>query len=223
MATSSAPPSTDFTAALAALPLFPLPEVALFPGELLPLHVFEPRYRAMVRDVLDSHRAIGVVQLDRAAPRDGSRPPAIAQVAGVGTIVDCSELPSGRFNIVLRGRARVALDELPFTPPYRRARATVLASVDDAPSSTEMSALLSTVTSFVGLVRARDASFAFRLPKDATAGALVDHCAQHLLVDGRDRQRALETLGVRDRVALVTEAIALQQLGLGGAEGGTLN
>jgi Lon protease-like protein len=212
------PVAPDIAPALEELPLFPLPHVVLLPGALLPLHIFEPRYRTMVRDALAGHRAIGIVQIVEPEKRDENGQPAIARVAGVGTIVDHAELPSGRYNIVLRGRARVELAELPFVPPYRRARATVLPSRDENLSSTAIAALIATATTFVSLVR--DKSFDFRMPKLSEAGSLVDHCAQHLLIDARDRQRALETTSVAERVRLVTETLALQHMGLAGGSKG---
>jgi Lon protease-like protein len=160
------------------------------------------------------------VQIVEPEKRDENGQPAIARVAGVGTIVDHAELPSGRYNIVLRGRARVELAELPFVPPYRRARATVLPSRDENLSSTAIAALIATATTFVSLVRQRDKSFDFRMPKLSEAGSLVDHCAQHLLIDARDRQRALETTSVAERVRLVTETLALQHMGLAGGSKG---
>jgi ATP-dependent Lon protease len=209
----------DFEAALDALPLFPLPHVALMPGATLPLFVFEPRYKRMVRDALDSHRTIAVVQILDDGPVDAEGHPKIARIAGVGTIVDHTELPSGRYNIVLRGRSRVSLDELPFTPPYRRARARILPDHDENVSSTAMAALISTATAFAAIVRQRDDTFAFKMPKVSDAGSLADHCAAHLLIDGRDRQAVLETTSVADRVRLVTETLALQQLGLSATDG----
>src|SRR5215468_9252705 len=111
----------DLLPALSALPLFPLPMV-LFPGALMPLHIFEPRYRAMVRDLLETHRALAVVLITDHDRLDEHGHPRIAAVAGAGVIIDHVELPSGRFNILVRGRARVALEELPFgEKPYRRA------------------------------------------------------------------------------------------------------
>jgi ATP-dependent Lon protease len=221
----------DIAPALAAVPVFPLPQVALFPGALLPLHIFEPRYRAMIRDVIDSHRTLCVAQIvdparreeGLAAPAPGSpsereRPP-IARVAGVGVLVDYAELPSGRFNILVRGRARVSLDELPFVPPYRRARATILASSNDAVPASDIAGLISTATSFASLVRERDKKFELRLPRDTDAGTLADLCAAQLLIDGRDRQRALEATDSAERVRLVTETIALQRLAIAGEPG----
>lgn len=204
----------DLAPALPALPLFPLPTV-LFPGALMPLHIFEPRYRAMVRDVLDSHRALAIVLITDPKALDAHGHPRIAQVAGAGLIVDHVELPSGRFNVLVRGRARVHLDELPFgETPYRRARATVIVPPPGEAEAGDVSALVAAATTFAARVREREPRFELTLPKDADAGALADLCAQHLILDAHERQAALETLDVGVRVRRVTEALALQRLAL---------
>lgn len=204
----------DLAPALAALPLFPLPTV-LFPGALLPLHIFEPRYQRMVRDALDSHRALAVVLITDEARRDANDNPQIAEVAGAGIIIDHTELPNGRLNIVLQGRARVRLEELPLPPyPYRRARATVLPSLASEATPGELSALLSAATAFAARVRERDPSFEFPFPRDAQASLLADVCAHHLVLDTKERQAILETLEVGPRVRRVAEALVLQHLTL---------
>ena len=219
----SSPPSAgnykDIVPALDALPLFPLPQTALFPGALLPLHIFEPRYRTMIRDVIDSHRTLSVVQITDASRRDEFDNPAIARIAGVGVLVDYTELPSGRFNILIRGRARVTLEELPFVAPYRRARANILQPVQESVPTSEIAALIQTATSFASVVRERDKKFELKLPRDTDAGTLADLCAAQLLIDGRDRQKALEATSVVERVRLVTETIALQRLAIAGEPG----
>lgn len=206
----------DIEPALAALPLFPLPNAVLFPGALLPLHVFEPRYRALVRDALASHRSLAVVLIEDLRRIDALGHPAIASVAGAGVIIDYAELPGGRFNILLRGRARVRLAELPFSPPYRRAAATILPPSAEPAAPAELAAMLSVATSFAALVRARDPTFDLRLPKSASPGQLADLCAHHLVLDARERQAILETKDESPRVRRVTEAIALQRLALAG-------
>src|SRR5258708_5801377 len=109
---SSAPFSSakDLEAALDALPVFPLPQTVLFPGALLPLHVFEPRYRTMVKDALTTHKAIAIALIREAGGRDAHGHPGIESVAGVGVIIDHVELPDGRFNILLSGRGRARRD-----------------------------------------------------------------------------------------------------------------
>jgi Lon protease-like protein len=204
----------DLAPALSALPLFPLPTV-LFPGALMPLHIFEPRYREMIRDVLDSHRALAVVQIADPEARDEHGHPAIARVAGAGVIIDHVELPSGRFNVLVRGRARVSLEELPFgDKPYRRARATVITAPPGEVPPSDLHTLVSAAAAFAARVRERDPSFDFSLPKDAAAGLVADLAAHHLVLDARERQAALETLDVGERVRRVADVLALQRLAL---------
>src|SRR5438309_1261471 len=86
----------DLAPALDALPIFPLPQTVLFPGALLPLHVFEPRYRVMVKDCLLTHKAMAVALIGATSERDGNRHPRIEAVAGIGVIVDHVQLADGR-------------------------------------------------------------------------------------------------------------------------------
>jgi uncharacterized protein len=103
------------------LPLFPLPGVVLLPGTLLPLHVFEPRYSAMVTDALAADRLIGMALL-RPGWEGAAEPPPIYDVGGAGEIVESEELEDGRFNIVLEGRFRYRILDEASPCPYRLAR-----------------------------------------------------------------------------------------------------
>lgn len=208
----------DIAGALGDLPLFPLPNAVLFPGAFLPLHVFEPRYRVMVRDVLQGHRALAVVMItdDEHLDRDGH--PVIAEMAGVGIIVDHVELPGGRYDILLRGRARVRLRERPFDPPYRRAEASVVsAPVDDAPPA-EVMALMSSAAAFAAVLDKAHGGFELRFPPNASPGTLADLCAHQLVIDARERQVILETMDVRARVRRVSEALVVQRLAFGSSD-----
>ena len=209
----------DLTQALQELPLFPLQEVVLFPTTLLPLHVFEPRYVQLVRDVMKSHRSLSVVYVpDREA--DMAHAPAIAPIAGIGTIVEYSELPGERYHIVVLGRARVKLQELSFLPPYRRALATLLPPTGAVPD-VELAAMHAAVTAFIQVVRKHERDLKLRLPKDAPAGVLADALAHQLVLDVRERQLLLETLDVRERVRRLTEILTVQRAALAPAHGPT--
>ncbi|HTD25702.1 MAG TPA: LON peptidase substrate-binding domain-containing protein, partial [Candidatus Elarobacter sp.] len=85
------------------IPVFPLPNVVFFPRMPLPLHVFEPRYRDMVRDAARGARLIGMALLRGEWQREYSGRPPIFATGTVGEMVHVEELPDGRFNIVLRG------------------------------------------------------------------------------------------------------------------------
>lgn len=108
------------------LPLFPLPGVVLLPGTLLPLHIFEPRYQAMVEDALAGDRLIGMAMLKPGWEGAGESPPIYA-VGGAGEIVESEELEDGRGNIVLEGRFRYRVLGEAVPGPYR------LAHVEEIP------------------------------------------------------------------------------------------
>src|SRR5204862_66647 len=90
------------------LPLFPLPNVVLFPNVFLPLHIFEPRYREMVGDALAGDRMIGMVLLKPGWESDYEGRPPVYPIGCSGVITHAERLQDGRFNIVLRRVARRA-------------------------------------------------------------------------------------------------------------------
>jgi uncharacterized protein len=110
------------------IPLFPLPGVVLLPGTLLPLHIFEHRYRALVADALEGDRTIGMAMLKPGrSPADAL--PAIHAVGGAGEIVEAEELEDGRYNIVLEGKFRYRVLQEALSNPYRTARVEEMQSI----------------------------------------------------------------------------------------------
>ena len=89
------------------VPIFPLPDVTFFPHTLLPLHVFEARYRAMIMDALARDRRLCVVKLKPGYEATYAGKPPVHPVAGVGEIVSWERLSNGRYNILVRGDARI--------------------------------------------------------------------------------------------------------------------
>ena len=214
---------SQIEAALEELPLFPLTQVVLFPHALMPLHIFEPRYRALVKDCLATHKAFAIVLVTDPSAVDADGNPPIAGVAGAGLIVEHQGLPDGRSTLLLHGQARVSLEELPFVPPYRRARATVLRELDVQVSASDRVALLASASAFSAEVQKQDSRFAFRLPGHLPSGALADHCAHHLVVDTSVRQTLLGEIDPRERVRVVTTELALQHAALLRETGGVLH
>jgi Lon protease-like protein len=202
---------------VADVAVFPLPQVVLFPGALVPLHIFEPRYRAMVRDVVASTRRICIAQIPEDHDIDAHGQPEIAQVAGVGEIVKCDALADGRFNILVEGKARAHLTELPFRRPYRRADLKILEPTGVVPDPALLRALVATASKLAGLVRKCHPGFQFCLPKSSDPGALADACAHYLVLDGSERQKLLEMLDVDQRVHSCLTALVTQQTLLGGS------
>ncbi len=107
--------------------IFPLTGAILYPGMQLPLHIFEPRYRAMITDALARDRRIGMIQPQR--PGEGA--PLFA-VGCLGKIGEVEALPNGRFNVVLEGEARFRiLRELDVSTPFRQVEAQLLEEPED--------------------------------------------------------------------------------------------
>jgi Lon protease-like protein len=108
------------------LSIFPLPGAILLPGLQLPLHVFEPRYRALVGDALARDRRIAMIQ-----PQRPAEDAPLYEVGCVGKIGQVEALPDGRYNLVLEGEARFRLlRELPVTTAFRQVEGELIA--DDA-------------------------------------------------------------------------------------------
>ncbi|MDQ6893418.1 MAG: LON peptidase substrate-binding domain-containing protein [Acidobacteriota bacterium] len=110
------------------IPLFPLPGVVLFPGTLLPLHIFEARYREMIAHALAGERMIGMAMLKPGVDVDSGASP-IFEIGGAGQIVDSEELEDGRYNILLEGKFRYRVLAESTAGPYRTADVEPIASL----------------------------------------------------------------------------------------------
>jgi Lon protease-like protein len=110
------------------IPVFALPNVVLFPGVPLPLHIFEPRYREMVRDASAGHEIIGMALLRGDWQERYHENPDIFVTGCAGRIVNVEPLPDGRFNILLHGLREFAVQQHLFDKPYRRAEISWLST-----------------------------------------------------------------------------------------------
>jgi uncharacterized protein len=144
--------STNVGALPTEIPLFPLPEVVLFPGVPRPLLVFEPRYREMVADALKGNKIIGMVLLRPGYEKDYEGRPPIYGIGCAGVIEDYEQLPDGRYGILLRGLTPFRVVSEDQRKPYRLARVEavpdLLTDEERAPLSTlreRLARLLDTV------------------------------------------------------------------------------
>jgi Lon protease-like protein len=197
---------------LQELAVFPLPRVVFFPGTYLPLHIFEPRYRALMRDCIASGKlAIAVTLLKPGYEADYDGRPECHDVCTVGRVERHEELPDGRFNLVLRGLSRIKLDELPASSlPYRRARAELLDGKrgNDRVARDAMTTLMSTASLVGALVRRTHPDFSLGVQPDDPPHHVADTLADRLLADADARQDLLETLDVPERVKKLTGYVA---------------
>ncbi|HWP34966.1 MAG TPA: LON peptidase substrate-binding domain-containing protein, partial [Thermodesulfobacteriota bacterium] len=194
------------------LPVFPLPDAVLFPHMLLPLHVFEPRYRRMVEDCLAGSRVLAVALLKPGWEARYYGQPPFYPVVGAGVIVHEERLPDGRFNIGLKGVVRVAVEEeLATDTPYRLVRGRLLPDELPAGGAAALEQELTTLKLCclrlaADLPEANDdlARFVTRARDPAL---LVDVIAAIAIPDAHERQRLLETPSVKLRLRRVTQAV----------------
>lgn len=184
------------------VPVFPLPGCVLFPHTLLPLHIFEPRYRQMTEHVLAGNQLLAMANCDGAEQ--------IEEFAGVGRVVHHERLPDGRFHILLQGIARVRIvDEHPLTGRlYRRVVARV---VDDVPEdAAAIAASLQALRACYAQLLQVSAEPPFGdLPHRINDPVvLADVICAAALASPEDRQRALEERSVVERLRLATDAVA---------------
>ncbi|MGE0144210.1 MAG: LON peptidase substrate-binding domain-containing protein [Planctomycetota bacterium] len=111
------------------VPMFPLPGVFFFPGQLLPLHVFEPRYRQMIEDSLDGPGRLVIATVEERHRNALSGKPDVIPVAGLGEIARHERTDDGRFLIWLCGLCRVRIEEVESDRLYRRVRVMPLAEI----------------------------------------------------------------------------------------------
>jgi len=104
------------------MPLFPLPDVVFFPKTLLPLHVYEPRYRTLASEALERDQAICTALLRPGWEADYYGSPEVYPVGCIGRIVQHTKLPDGRYNITLQGEGKVRIEEQVRVEPYRIVR-----------------------------------------------------------------------------------------------------
>jgi Lon protease-like protein len=184
-----------------AIPIFPLEVTMLFPGVSRPLHIFEPRYRAMVADALKGDRIIGMTTLKPGFEADYAGRPPIYEIGCAGLITEVEELPGGRFNIVLRGLVKFRVTGEDDSRAYRLARVDAMPEVlDDG----EKAALHKQRLRLEALVTKGSDT---KVPPDTTDEGLVNMLAQYMPMTYAQRQALLELKTVLLRARALIDLI----------------
>jgi Lon protease-like protein len=198
------------------IPIFPLPNVVLFPNVFLPLHIFESRYRAMVKDALESDRIIGMVLLQPGFEANYEGRPRVYPVGCAGVITHSEPLPDGRYNIVLRGLEKFRMVGEDASRPYRLAH---IEAVPETATDTDCAAIkqhrrrLEALLSAVAEHRRREA----RLPTAVPDQDLVNALAQYASFEPIERQALLECDGILPRCLALIELLEMKTMALRGA------
>ena len=192
-------------AAKGRLKVFPLPSVVLFPGAVLPLHIFEPRYRQLVKDALAGDGVMAMGHLEAGwEPHYQGRPP-MEPLVCAGVIVWHQELPEGKYDLVLAGVARArVLAEHPPQQPYREVQAELL--VDGPTDSALTVALQQAVLKLSSLVPEHVGGQLAKLAARHQGGALADAVAATIVQEMEDKLRLFRMV---DAGARLSQALAV--------------
>jgi Lon protease-like protein len=195
------------------LPLFPLPNVVLFPNVFLPLHIFEPRYREMVADAVASDRMIGMVLLRPGWERNYEGRPPIYSVGCSGVVTHAERLTDGRYNLVLRGLERFRIIEERHDRSYRRALIEPLqeqppAGDDRAVTRRQRTKLESMLAPAVENAGGGDSA----MPSTMSDEDLVNALAQYLEFEPLEKQALLEKPSLRLRAESLVELLEMKML-----------
>jgi len=195
---------------LGSIALFPLPDVVLFPGVLLPLHVFEPRYRELMSDVLKGSRAIAIPRLRPGFEQEYFGRPSVYEICGAGSIIQDTKLPDGRYNVVVSGVTRVRIvEELP-SGAYRRVRAVRVPDTEPNPREAVAAwhaQLVSLCHKIAPYVTSRGRTLEQMIREAPDAAACANCVASAVIADPDERQRLLEELDPAQRMARIVEQL----------------
>jgi len=190
------------------LPLFPLPNVVLFPNVFLPLHIFEPRYREMVADTAASDRMIGMALLRPGWERDYEGRPPIYPIGCSGVMTHVERLPDGRYNIVLRGLERFRILEEDHERSYRRAVVEPLH--ETALSRDDRDVVRSHRTKLETMLAPAIIGGDAKIPSAMSDEDLVNALAQYLDLEPLEKQALLEQPCLRSRAASLVELLEMK-------------
>ncbi|KRT66320.1 MAG: ATP-dependent protease La [Candidatus Dadabacteria bacterium CSP1-2] len=181
------------------IPLFPLATVVFFPNTLLPLHVFEPRYRQMVKDIIDGERIIGMVLLKPGWEKSYEGNPEIYSVVGMGRIVNSEPLDDGRFNIVLYGLKRVKIIDIVKDIPYRLARVEILEDVHGTNENIYRERIVELILKWNGIIGKEHESHLINIDTRLPLENLIDAIASTSVSNVFEKQELLEEINVQKR------------------------
>jgi len=192
------------------VPVFPLAEVVLFPGALLPLHIFEKRYQAMVKDVLRGDKLIAMALLKECTKGEYEERPPFHQTVCVGQVIHHEALPKGRSNIALLGLSAGVAEAADGAEPYRMARVELLADRLDADADfdAKLARAFAEVVHGGGDVEALREQLGEFLSAEDIPAALLNTCALTAPLGAADKLELLEMRSVKDRLDRLLELLA---------------
>lgn len=189
------------------LPVFPLPNVVLFPRTYLPLHIFEPRYRQMVADAAAGHRCIAMALLKDGWEADYYGNPPIYPTLCIGRLVSIHSLPDGRSNILLQGLVRCEIEREHFEKPYREATIRLKPEAEEGELPPEVRRALLDMLDRYLQPREDNAAWQGLFRAEVSDEVLVNTLSSHLECTPLEKLFLLEAEGLLQRVRRLNDLI----------------
>ena len=197
------------------VPLFPLPTTVFYPNTFLPLHIFEPRYRSMVADALEGGKIIGMVLLKPGWEKDYYGTPKIMTIGCVGKIKRHSQLPEGKYNILLSGLHRFRILQEIAGKLYRQAQVELLEEINDQDLTVGSFAIKEKVISNMkqylrSISGGEEVEQMLDMENCVTLAQFVDRIAYHFDQPASKMQEFLEEQDVKKRASTLHSLIELK-------------
>lgn len=189
------------------IPLFPLSTVVFFPNTLLPLHIFEPRYKQMVNDVINAEKMIGMALLKPGWESNYYDNPEVFDVAGMGRIVSSETSEDGKMNIVLYGLKRVKIEEILKDSPYRLARVSIVENMYGTSDEVYKRRIEELITKWNFTLEEKQKSHRININTTLPLESLTDALATLILSNVFDKQTLLEEPGVQKRAEAIIKEL----------------
>lgn len=194
--------------------VFPLPDFVVFPGTPVPIHFFEPRYRALIEDVVAGDGLIVTVRLAHGWKGDYEGTPPLEPYGTLTRVVAQRSRSNGSTDAVLLGLGRVAIGDAVLTDRgYRRARVTMLEERMEVPRDTHTS-LVACANRLIALLRSRHPDLKLDLDAETPPNRVVDTLADRFVCDPDERSALLAMTDASERAELVLSTLATLTLQL---------
>ena len=188
------------------VPLFPLDNVVFFPNTVLPLHIFEERYKQMIEDSTNSNNLIcmSLMYDSSKGSQDSSN---IAKIGCVGRIISNEETDEGRKNIILYGITRIKINEIIYTKPYRQAKIDIVSQTKSTDSSPLSKRITDLTSEWNLLLEDYNENYKIKIDPEASLSKLTDSLSSIVVTSTNERQWFLEETDEAKRALKLIETL----------------
>ena len=187
------------------LPLFPLDNVVFFPSTILPLHIFEERYKQMVQDSSDSHNLICMTLLNPEMGQEDSE--SLANTGCIGRIINNEESDDGKKNIILYGLKRIEIKKVLYDKPYREVEIKIIETSSSDNSEAFKKRIMDLTNKWNLLLDGYTDDYKIKIENSSTLSKITDSLSSSMVAKASDRQLLLEEFDEKIRAEKIIQVL----------------